>query len=125
MKKILLVLLIILLVGCKNKNEMQCVRNYQNGDASFEEKVVANLEDGKVKSVKSTITFDSEETADSYCDAIKNYNKYYDLKLDLTCNKKTIVIANYEKYDEAFKDVIGLSKDEFKNLFTEYKYACK
>ena len=127
MKKYILILLIILLVGCSDKEDLKCERNFYNDGLNYKEKIVVKMNNDKVSSLKSYLTFESEENASSYCDSLKKYIAYNNINIEYECIGKEIEINNYEKYIavENSDTIIGLTREEFIKLFTEFKYACQ
>ena len=127
MKKYILILLIILLVGCSDKEDLKCERNFYNDGLNYKEKIVVKMANDKVSSLKSYLTFESEENASSYCDSLKKYIAYNNINIEYECIGNEIEVNNYEKYIAVDNPntIIGLSREEFIKLFTEFKYACQ
>ena len=123
MKKILIISVVLLLVGCAKSNDIICERN-STDDYVYQEKVIATLDGDNIKSIKDELTFDKKEEASLYCESLKSYKAYYDSKLDYECTKKKITINNFELLIEV-DDIIGGSKEDFISLMTDNKYACK
>ena len=123
MKKLLIIFVVLLLVGCAKSNDIICERNSID-DYVYQEKVIATLDGDNIKSIKNELSFDKKEEASLYCESLKSYKTYYDSKLDYECTKKKITINNFELLIEV-DDIIGSSKEDFISLMTDNKYACK
>ncbi len=97
---------VLLFTGC-GKDSSTIVCTYENSDSSYEEKLEGILdEDGKVKEVRGTVTFNDSDTAkDSYENAKGFYGD--NVKLD----GKKIIISKLE--EDSYKNAVGKTKDEF------------
>ena len=125
MKKYLVLLLIILLVGCKKNTakEIICERNSVDS-YSYKEKVKVTLNGDKVESIKNVLKFDELDEATLYCESLDNYKIYTDSKLRFECENKIITIYNFDVLIED-DSIIGSTKEDLISLFTDNKYACK
>lgn len=125
MKKYLVLLLIILLVGCKKNTakEIICERNSVDS-YSYKEKVKVTLNGDKVESIKNVLKFDELDEATLYCESLDNYKIYSDSKLRFECENKIITIYNFDVLIED-DSIIGSTKEDLISLFTDNKYACK
>lgn len=123
MKKLLIIFVLLLLVGCTKSNDVICERNSMD-DYVYQEKVIATLDGDNIKSIKNELSFDDSYEASLYCASLKSYKTYYNSKLDYECKKKKIIINNFELLIEV-DDIIGGSKENYISLMTDNKYACK
>ena len=108
------VLSLVLVTGCGSKNQVVCSGKVDDGDDSYEAKMVANLKDGKVSDGYIEMTYNDKKTVETMCKALDFTNsmaKDDKDKVDFKCNGKTIRINTLEM-DEDDK-YVGLSKDEF------------
>lgn len=115
-KNILLIMLILLLTGCKN--ELVCTLNKEEENYLSEQNIIFTVEDGIVsKAITNYImTFEDEKTAETYLNVFKSINKDYDITLNE--NKLEIKMEkNYEEYNQ--------TKEEVKQDFEKNGYSCK
>lgn len=125
MKKIIILLIMISLVGCTNKNEIICTKKFDQSGVIFTQKIIGILENNKIKQVKTTLDFANKNEALSYCEALDNYNLYLTNKIDYKCDNKKITIENYEVLNETDTSIIDITKEDFVNYFKEDNFACK
>ena len=116
MKKILMICCILMLTGCKN--ELVCTLKTTEESYDTEQKITFNFENDKVNdvTVNYKMTFENEETANSYLSVFESLDEEYEINVD---GKEINVKSkkNYEQYDQ--------NKDELKEELELNGYICK
>ena len=112
MKKILIIFILFLVCGCKNK--LTCTYEENYNDIKIKNKIIFNFKDNTYKQTDIMI-FKTEEDADKYFSEIKEYIELYNLTLE-----KNKIISIIE-------DEIKLkgSRKELKKEYESYDYSCK
>ena len=110
MKKILIIIILILLVGCKNNNTEKLECNYQ--DSNREDKIIVNFKNNESVNYnkESTITFDDSKKASNY-----EYDDNID-KIEVVDN----IVSMYTQ-----ENLDNMTKDEVKSLYEKSGYICK
>ena len=120
----IIIFILILVSGCgKNKTENSeliiChLENMNEGVESITE-VTANVKDNEIKNAQATITYETEEFANTMCSI---FSKAEDSKGNLKCEDKTISIDNYHKSINNEKD---LTKEEFLTYMENQNFICE
>ena len=116
MKKILIFGCVLLLTGCKNS--LVCTMKTTEENYESEQKITFSFEKEKVNDVvvDYVMTFEDEETANSYITAFKTLEENYEI--DQNGNKVSISSTkNYNQYNQ--------NKDELKKELESNGYVCK
>ena len=132
MKKHLLVvfcaLLLVVVTGCGNKNQMKCTGTMNEGGVEIKAELIAEFDDND-KLSDATIIEDlgSKETADQYCGLFKLMNDA-DKGIEVSCSGSKVTIKGYAKIDDEEDSMIGKTREEFKKVIeeeSEGKITCK
>lgn len=115
-KNLILILLLLFITGCKN--ELVCTLETEEEGYLSKQEIIFSIADGKVEKAVTnyTMTFETNETAESYLNVFKSANKDYEIILD---ENKLLIISekNYEEYNQ--------TKEELKLDFEKNGYSCK
>lgn len=116
MKKIILILCIFLLTGCKSK--LVCVLESEEEIYKEEQKITFNFKDDKIKEVNVSyiMTFEDEATAKTYLNIFEALDENYEINL----NKNKIEIKSYKNYEQ-----YNQNKDELKGELEKNGYLCR
>ena len=116
MKKVLMILCLIILTGCKN--ELECKITKTEESYETQERIVFSFKDDKVNDVKLNyvMAFEDKETAKVYSQMFGSLDGEYEIKLNeniLEINS----VKNYEQYNE--------SPEKLREEFEANGYVCK
>lgn len=109
MKKIIILITILMLVGCSKKRV--CNKNENNENTNIT--IISEKE--KIKKIQIKTEFENEEEANNYCTLLKL------IDVDIECNKNTIIYKNYKDY----LDVSIENADELISYLNGNNYNCK
>ena len=109
MKKISLLIIILLLVGCSNKTI--CTNNDDNQTNQI---TISNNKD-KIKNIEVKTIFKNNEEAFNYCTLLKLS------ETDINCNDNIIIYNNYKD----FFNMNFQNLDEIIKYLEEHNYKCK
>ncbi len=109
MKKISLLIIILLLVGCTNK--ITCTNNEYNQT----NQITISNNKNKIKNIKVKIIFKNNEEAFNYCTLLKLS------ETDINCNDNIIIYNNYKD----FFNISFQNTDETIKYLEENNYKCK
>ncbi len=147
MKKIIILLLIgiVLLTGCENKEEKQEQNkepqketqktNKEIRDGYLTCSIIENLDDGsnvkttvyadfknsKITKASSKSVYSSKKALESACDGVRIANQYNEKQISFTCSSNTLTFHNY--FDQAEKD--DYSRDEFRAVMLNQGFTCE
>lgn len=120
MKKILCIISLLILggiTGCgNNQNDFICTNTIDEELMNIKSTITGKIKDKYVENVVMTLTFDNQETVNTYCETISS-NKNY------KCEGKKITISNYEKEYLSKKDKV--TKNELISALERDGYTCK
>lgn len=112
MKKILLLLLLFIVVGCSSTKTMECTLTNDEGTI----KTNISYKDGIILAAKATLTFNDQNKAKEYCDIYTKYSEN-----NTVCKEDKIVFNNVNKTaDLETTDNI----DSYKNYLENLGYSC-
>ena len=109
MKKISLLIIILLLVGCTNKTT--CTNNEYNQT----NQITISNNKNKIKNIKVKIIFKNNEEAFNYCTLLKLS------ETDINCDDNIIIYNNYKD----FFNMNFQNLDEIIKYLEENNYKCK
>lgn len=112
MKKIIILLLLSMCVGCGKKLTCTYKENYE--DIKIDNKIIFNLKDNTYKEI-DTMVFKDEDEANDYFKDIEGYVEEYNLVLD----KNKIISDTTGELD------LDKSKKDLKKQYESYDYKCK
>ena len=114
---------VLLLTGCGDGNKLTCTATYSEGGESMTQKLVAHLDkDDKVESYDLIYEMSDQESADTL------YSMYSSVDgLEVSKSGKTITIKNAQAMEGSEMNIIGMTKDEVKELITasDSSVTCK
>ena len=122
MKKYILLLLILLTItGCKDKEKTENFKcSFQNTyeESEFTTNVDVKVVNNIIKDATAIMTFKEATLAKTMCNVLKQAE---DSSNDLICDNKKITIKNYHK-SVSKKDV---SKDDFLKYMEKQEFICE
>ena len=131
MKKYFLVvfcaLLLFVVTGCGNKNQVKCTGSFSEGGMNMEAEMIADLdENDKVVDVTAVMDLGNSDTANSFCSLYKLMEDK-EKGVEVSCSGSKITIKGYANVEagEDEDQVVGKTKDEFIKLMEEEDFTCK
>ena len=133
MKKYFLVvfcaLLLFVVTGCGNKNEVKCTGTMSEGGVNVTAEIIGEFDDNdKLTTVTMIEDLGDKEKADQMCALVKAFMPA-DSGVDVSCSGSKVTIKGYEKMaDDEDEQVIGMTKEEFKQAMeseAEGQVTCK
>ena len=127
MKKVLFGLgACLLLAGCGNGNKVVCTGTEEEDGVKVTMEVTATLKNEKVNGVSATMSFSDKKTAEQYCSIFELANSMSeDEQVDVKCDGKKIIFADYTQMSSGDDEIIGLSKEEFIKAMEDTELKCK
>ena len=114
---------VLLLTGCGGGNKLTCSATYSEGGESMTQTLVAHLDkDNKVESYDLEYELSSQESADTL------YSMYSSFEgVEVSKSGKTVTIKNAQKMEGSDMEIVGMTKDEVKELITasDSSVTCK
>lgn len=134
MKKYLLVvfgaLLVLVVTGCGNKNQVKCMASLSEGGISMDAEIIADFDDND-KLSDATIVYDlkDSETANQYCSLFKLMEDK-DKGIEVSCSGSKVTVKGYAKLDdeEGEDSLVGATKEAFikeMEFNEDAKFTCK
>lgn len=133
MKKLLLFMFfsmgIMVMTGCSFLgNKVVCTGKTSDMGINSDDRIEITLDGDKVKSVYAKFVYDTEDNANTICEALKSANSVAseDDKVKYTCTGTTVVINNYEKVLETANiETKGADKTTFIKTMEDEGMTCK
>ena len=126
--------LLFVVTGCGNKNQVVCSASMNEGGMNIKAEVVGQLDkDNKISSVTVSYDLGSKESADQYCQIFKMMENS-EKGIKVNCSGSKVIVDGLASMDVDAEDeedkVIGLTKEEFIKRATEtdeagVKFTCK
>ena len=114
---------VLLLTGCGGGNKLTCSATYSEGGESMTQTLVAHLDkDNKVESYDLEYEMSNQESADTL------YSMYSSFEgVEVSKSGKTVTIKNAQKMEGSDMEIVGMTKDEVKELITasDSSVTCK
>ena len=128
MKKYLFVVffaLLVVLVGCGNKNQVKCTGEMNEGGLNIKAEVIADLDgDNKVKDATVVYDLGDETTATTYCSFFKLMEDS-SKGISISCSGSKITIKGYAQMDDGEEKLAGTTKDDFVKAMEAEGLTCK
>ena len=117
--------LLVVLVGCGNKNQVKCTGEMNEGGLNIKAEVVADL-DGDNKVTDATVVYDlgDETTATTYCSFFKLMEDS-SKGISISCSGSKITIKGYAQMDDGEEKLAGTTKDDFVKAMEAEGLTCK
>ena len=126
MKKILIICIVLIISGCKNRNELVCTGDYSLNNEDIKIEYIFHRNGEKISNFDVKLTFKNKEEANKICEMYKEVNKMLEKKENFTCKKNYIIYVNAnnnEKYD--LDNFTNKSISEITEFLTNHSYKCK
>jgi hypothetical protein len=117
---VLCALLLLVVTGCGNKNQVVCTGSMSEGGVEVKAEMVAEFDkDDKLTTVTVTEDLGDKEKADQMCALFKAFVPA-DSGVDISCSGSKVTIKGYENMADDEEDkMIGMTKEEFKKAMQE------
>ncbi len=116
--------LLVVLVGCGNKNQVKCTGEMNEGGMTIKAEVVADLDgDNKVKDATIVYDLGDETTATTYCSFFKLMEDK-EKGIEISCSGSKITIKGYAQVDEGEEKLAGSTKDDFVKAMEAEGFKC-
>ena len=117
--------LLVVLVGCGNKNQVKCTGEMNEGGLNIKAEVVADLDgDNKVKDATVVYDLGDETTATTYCSFFKLMEDS-SKGISISCSGSKITIKGYAQMDDGEEKLAGTTKDDFVKAMEAEGLTCK
>ena len=117
--------LLVVLVGCENKNQVKCTGEMNEGGLNIKAEVVADLDDDN-KVTDATVVYDhgDETTATKYCSFFK-LMEASSKGISISSSGSTLTIKGYPQMDDGEEKLAGTTKDDFVKAMEAEGLTCK
>lgn len=118
-------LMLVVLVGCGNKNQVTCSGEMNEGGMTIKAEVIADL-DADNKVTDATVVYDlgDETTATTYCSFFKLMEDS-SKGISISCSGSKITIKGYAQMEDGDEKLVGTTKDDFVKAMEAEGLKCK
>ncbi len=117
--------LLVVLVGCGNKNQVKCTGEMNEGGMKIKAEVVADLDgDNKVKDATIVYDLGDAKAAETYCSIFKMMEDA-EKGISVSCSGSKITIKGAAQMDEGDEKIVGSTKDDFVKAMEAEGLTCK